>query len=219
MGDLAQRRLRRPDRRLTLLEAAERTFAEQGFDAARLDDIARAAGVTKAIVYRHFRSKDELFLETMREACLSLERSMEAAMCAGGSLDARISRCLRVWFDFVAERRSGFALVAGHGGGTDAAVELSNATRDRIVRQIADAISWRMHGVDPHEARLIGEGVVRTIVGAAEAVAAWWAENKPYPVEVAWLTVVNVTWLGIDRLVHGELWLPTNDEVRSATIG
>ncbi|MGH2760118.1 MAG: TetR/AcrR family transcriptional regulator [Actinomycetota bacterium] len=217
MSDLAQRRLPPFHRRRTLLQAAERTFAERGFDGARLDDIARAAGVTKAIVYRHFTSKDELFLETMREACQSLEQSMEAAMCAGGSLDAVISRCLRVWFDFVAERRSGFALVAGHGRGTDAALELSKATRDRIVRRIADAIPWRMRGVDQAEARRIGEGIVRSIVGAAEAVAAWWSETKPYPVEVAWLTVVNVTWLGIDRLVRGDLWLPSSEEVRSAT--
>jgi hypothetical protein len=68
-----------------------------------------------------------------------------------------------------------------------------------------------MPGVGPAEARKVGEGTVRSIVGAAEAVASWWAQTKPYPIDVAWLTVMNLNWLGIERLMQGELWLPRSE--------
>ncbi|MBS2080005.1 helix-turn-helix domain-containing protein, partial [Mycobacterium tuberculosis] len=45
------------DRRLKLLSAAERLFAERGFLAVRLEDIGAAAGVSGPAIYRHFPSK------------------------------------------------------------------------------------------------------------------------------------------------------------------
>jgi AcrR family transcriptional regulator len=44
-----------------LLAVAEREFGAKGLEGARVDDIARAAGVTKQLVYNYYRSKDELF--------------------------------------------------------------------------------------------------------------------------------------------------------------
>ncbi|MGB3351146.1 MAG: helix-turn-helix domain-containing protein [Mycobacterium sp.] len=48
--------------RSLLLDAAEEVFAEKGFTAATLDDIAHAAGYTKGAIYKHFATKEELFL-------------------------------------------------------------------------------------------------------------------------------------------------------------
>jgi len=48
--------------RALLLDAAEEVFAEKGFTPASLDDIARAAGYTKGAIYKHFATKEELFL-------------------------------------------------------------------------------------------------------------------------------------------------------------
>ncbi|WP_280435954.1 TetR/AcrR family transcriptional regulator [Nocardia carnea] len=55
-----ERRLERT--RALLLDAAEEVFAEKGFAAATLDDIAHAAGYTKGAIYKHFSVKEELFL-------------------------------------------------------------------------------------------------------------------------------------------------------------
>ncbi|MEU1955639.1 TetR/AcrR family transcriptional regulator [Nocardia rhamnosiphila] len=55
-----ERRLERT--RSLLLDAAEEVFAENGFAAATLDDIAHAAGYTKGAIYKHFAVKEELFL-------------------------------------------------------------------------------------------------------------------------------------------------------------
>jgi AcrR family transcriptional regulator len=48
--------------RSLLLDAAEEVFAEKGFAPATLDDIAHAAGYTKGAIYKHFATKEELFL-------------------------------------------------------------------------------------------------------------------------------------------------------------
>lgn len=48
--------------RSLLLDAAEDVFAEKGFAPATLDDIAHAAGYTKGAIYKHFATKEELFL-------------------------------------------------------------------------------------------------------------------------------------------------------------
>jgi AcrR family transcriptional regulator len=48
--------------RSLLLDAAEEVFAEKGFTPATLDDIAHAAGYTKGAIYKHFATKEDLFL-------------------------------------------------------------------------------------------------------------------------------------------------------------
>lgn len=55
-----ERRLERT--RSLLLDAAEEVFAEKGFTPASLDDIARTAGYTKGAIYKHFTTKEDLFL-------------------------------------------------------------------------------------------------------------------------------------------------------------
>ena len=53
--------------RRRLLAAAERTFARDGFEAARLEDIARSAGYTRGAFYAHFRSKEEIFFALLED--------------------------------------------------------------------------------------------------------------------------------------------------------
>src|ERR1700742_4761475 len=53
---------RKSDRRLQLLAAAERLFAERGFLAVRLEDIGAAAGVSGPAIYRHFPNKESLLV-------------------------------------------------------------------------------------------------------------------------------------------------------------
>lgn len=55
------------DAREDLLEAAARVFAEKGFQAASVDEIAERAGVSKGALYWHFESKDDLFFALLEE--------------------------------------------------------------------------------------------------------------------------------------------------------
>jgi AcrR family transcriptional regulator len=61
-------RMRRADRREQILRAAARAFGRAGFAATSLDDVAREAGVTRAILYRHFDSKADLYRAVLDQA-------------------------------------------------------------------------------------------------------------------------------------------------------
>ena len=58
---VGKERLSREARRNLILDAATEVFGRQGFEATRMDDVAKAAGVAKGLVYKHFPSKDALF--------------------------------------------------------------------------------------------------------------------------------------------------------------
>ena len=59
-------RLKAPQRREQLLEVATKLFAKLGYEATTTAAIAEAAGVTEPILYRHFKSKQELFVAIVR---------------------------------------------------------------------------------------------------------------------------------------------------------
>lgn len=79
-------RLNHPTRR-RMLEAAETRFAADGYDAARVDDIAATAGVSKSHLYYHFASKAELLkaLVDLRVAeLLAVKDRLMAGLDVGG---------------------------------------------------------------------------------------------------------------------------------------
>jgi AcrR family transcriptional regulator len=59
---------RRQQTREYLLQAAAQVFAERGFHAATLDEVAAAAGFTKGAVYSNFKNKEDLFLALLEDA-------------------------------------------------------------------------------------------------------------------------------------------------------
>jgi AcrR family transcriptional regulator len=65
------RRRRKEARPAEIIEAGFAEFAEKGFAAARLDDVARRAGVAKGTIYRYFENKEALFLAAVRSRVAS----------------------------------------------------------------------------------------------------------------------------------------------------
>ena len=66
-----------------VLEAAHALFLAKGYEAASMDAVAKAAGVSKATVYAHFNSKDELFAAIVTRICGQLTRDIKAVIEAG----------------------------------------------------------------------------------------------------------------------------------------
>src|SRR5580765_7709635 len=56
-------------KRRQIIEGAREAFLAQGFDAASMNDIARAAGVSKGTLYVYFQDKEHLFAEIVQEEC------------------------------------------------------------------------------------------------------------------------------------------------------
>lgn len=65
-------------KRAKIVEVAIRHFAEQGYHAARVEDIAAELSIAKGSVFQHFKSKDGLFLEAYKRAVRSFPKYMQA---------------------------------------------------------------------------------------------------------------------------------------------
>jgi AcrR family transcriptional regulator len=85
------RLLKRPERRQALMEAAARAFARGGYAATSLDDVAAEAGVTRALIYRHFDSKTQLYRAVLDDMRDKLQRATGAPdRMEPASLDALV---------------------------------------------------------------------------------------------------------------------------------
>ena len=101
--DAPNRRSRlKSDRRLQLLSAAERLFAERGFVAVRLEDIGAAAGVSGPAIYRHFPNKESMLVELLVGISARLlagardvtARGLDAAVALDGLVDFHLDFAL-----------------------------------------------------------------------------------------------------------------------------
>jgi TetR/AcrR family transcriptional regulator len=87
-------RPRSEGKRTRIVDAAMRHFAEQGYDAARVGDLAAMLGIAKGSIFQHFGSKDGLFFETYKKAVRSFPRYLDAPaeVCDRGFFEV-----LRYW--------------------------------------------------------------------------------------------------------------------------
>ena len=96
----ARWRRRKDARPQEILEAALSVFAEKGFAAARMDDIAARARVSKGTIYLYFPNKEELFREVVR--AIVVDRLRQAAAEAGEDNPVdELKRYLRAHWNFV----------------------------------------------------------------------------------------------------------------------
>jgi AcrR family transcriptional regulator len=82
------KRMGRAQRRDQILAAATRAFARSGFVGTGLDDIAAEAGVSRAILYRHFDTKHDLYRDVLDRVCGRLAATVGES--PGGFTDAAI---------------------------------------------------------------------------------------------------------------------------------
>lgn len=86
-------------------------FAQEGYHRASMEAMARAAGVTKPVLYQHFPSKLDLLRAVATEATLELERVVTAAMNSGAVSKQPYTDAVRALYDFAEQRPNQFLLV------------------------------------------------------------------------------------------------------------
>ena len=208
----SRRRMTAEERRAAILESALAVFAERGYHPSSIDDIAREAGISKALIYEHFRSKqalyDDLLAQNARELLTRLGRALAGVEAEAGA--ARLATGLDAFFGFVEDHRAAWRILFRDAADPDTAASL-----DRLFEQdtmvVADLIAE-----DPG-ARDLDDGaggdrairlLAQMLVGAVQTVANWWADHREVPRPVVVETVMDFAWLGLDRLSRGERWPP-----------
>ncbi len=89
----------RQEKRDRIIDAAVDVFADKGFRAARISDIARAAGVADGTIYLYFDNKDELLITIFEEKMGELLIRLRQALAGGGSPTERMRRYARFHFE------------------------------------------------------------------------------------------------------------------------
>ncbi len=74
-----------------ILDIAETVFAEKGFDATSMSEVARLAGVSKANIFHHFGSKRGLYLAVIRAACRDTREALQQTRGSGESVADRLA--------------------------------------------------------------------------------------------------------------------------------
>jgi AcrR family transcriptional regulator len=92
---------RKAARPAEILAAALACFAERGFTATRMDDVAARAGVTKGTVYLYFPNKEELFKALIRSEMLPNLERLEAVASADVPASVLLEQLLAVWVGHV----------------------------------------------------------------------------------------------------------------------
>jgi AcrR family transcriptional regulator len=196
MAATAQRkRLPVAERRAIIVEAAGRLFGERGYDATRLDDIAAAAGVTKPVLYRHFDSKQTLYLALLARHREDLS-SFAGAIPAKGSPAERMRAVLEVWFAYVeAHSYAWKMLFRDTGGGPEIEAyrrEVHARARAVLVGMIGELSGEREAPIPPREREPLAE----LLSMGMGSLVLWWIETPGVPREAIVEAMARV-WAGL----------------------
>jgi AcrR family transcriptional regulator len=169
-----RRRLTVEDRRHELIEAALVLFSSRPADEVTLDDVASAAGVSRALAYRYFGTRAEMYVAAMRTAADRLLALLDPPH--DDSPLTRVTAAVHRYFDFVEEHATGFqALLAGHPAAQPGTVgEIVEEVRGALFDRLVEGMGRRHVSA---ELRL----ALRTWIAAAEAAALDWLSNRDLP--------------------------------------
>jgi AcrR family transcriptional regulator len=180
-------------RRRQLLEVALTVFGEQGFHTTSMNDVAEAAGVTKPVLYQHFRSKRDLYREVLTDVGGQLLDAITKATTAARSPHEQVELGFGAYFRFVADNEAAFRVLFG--GGTRRDEEF--AAQVAVVEgAIADAIATLIdvEGLTAPERRQLAHG----LVGLAEGTSRLWvAGGAQEPPEQLAALVADLAWRGL----------------------
>src|SRR3954449_12888489 len=111
MSTTPKRRLTAEERRTGILDAALAVFSERGYHDAAIDEIAGEAGVSKALIYEHFASKQELYANLLESHASELSDRLAAAVAGVEGSELRLETGLDAFFRFVEERREAWRIL------------------------------------------------------------------------------------------------------------
>ena len=194
-----QTRLSGEERRASIAAAATEVFAKRGYEGARIEEIADAAGVSKALIYEHFDGKRELYAYVMRRGTEeSLERVLGAAG-EGKSSVSRMQRGLGAFLDYVAENPTTWRVIEQEASDPEI-IALDQSQQRRSQRAIAELLASDpeicSEDLPPEQIEVLAV----MINGASVRAANWWIENPSLKRNDLLIYMMRFLWLGLQPL-------------------
>lgn len=171
-------RLTRDRRGQQLLDVAERLFADHGFKDTSMEDVARGAGVTRTVVYRHYATKEAIFIACVQRARADLEHRLGDLICAGKDqllMGDVFERVADVFFQILEQDPGRWAMLYSTGPGVSEDVVNHVATlRIDTVNRIADVIGHCVTNMEPDRINAYAHAVS----GVTEQLGNWWLSHQ-----------------------------------------
>jgi AcrR family transcriptional regulator len=205
-----RKRLTGEERRVAILDSALTVFARRGYHASSIDDIAREAGVSKALIYEHFTSKQDLYAELLEQHAGELFSALaEAISEAGRDASARLVVGFDAFCGFVEEHTVAWRMLFREATDPEAVAVLDRVTAE-VTSFVAGVIRedpGSRRGPEDETVRQHGVQVTaQLLVGAVQSLANWWADHQELPRERIVEMTMDFAWLGLQRLSRGERW-------------
>ena len=194
-----------------MVGAAQAVFAERGYHAASMDEIAERSGITKPMLYSYFGSKEALFVRCQRDSGDELRRILAEA----GS-DPDVPPAERLWhallgvFEFIEAHRDGWAVYHAESPGTGGPIEQSaTAARQEFGDLVADLLAANAaeQGIAPELTEHLS-ALAHALTGALMGLSVWWLRHPGQPKELQALRLMNFAWMGFGDLLDGRLFIP-----------
>lgn len=191
-----QTRMKPEDRERQLLEVAQRMFVERGYQGTAMEDIARAAGVTRPVVYKLFGNKDGIYLACLNKAREVLNSYIIEYAMKGQGLEGRLKGGIEGYFSFVENERDTFRFLYDSGAAVAGpAAEAASKLRFDTVARIALLIQDLKNVVSDEE--IIA--TAHALSGAGEQLAKWWLTQAGVPKAKVVNTMFNLLWAGLGQ--------------------
>ena len=198
-----RRRRLSPQRRRALIDqAATKVFAERGYQAATLQEIAAFAGVVASVIYDHYGSKEDLYLTLLNEHSRALREEtirLPPATDIRGGLQLQIDDFYRgiesdtfLWRTMFFDPAPDAKIAAAH---SELQEEASQAMREAL-----QAGSRRREEVRPGD--VVGATMLAELVrGALNGLAQWWWAHPEVPRRAVVEAAMSLLWDGLSKRV------------------
>ena len=196
-----------------MVEAASGLFAEHGFSGVSMDDIAKASGITKPMLYAYFDSKEGLFAACAQRAGEQLRDDLRQV-----SERRELPPDERLWvgvdrvFRFVEENHDSWLLLYPDGALASGSLGSGAvAARDEMVSLLTQLFirTAREQGLSEQAVAQV-ESIAHSLTAATIAAASRWAAHENEPRDIAALRLMNLLWMGCGALLEGKLWRPAS---------
>jgi AcrR family transcriptional regulator len=184
------------ERREQLLDVGRALFAEKGFDATSIEEIAARARVSKPVVYEHFGGKEGLYAVVVDREMSDLLSRLTNALSADHPRQL-VERAALALLTYIEEETDGFRILT-----RDSPVASSSGTFSSLLNDIASQVEHilaREFQSRKMQAKL-APMYAQMLVGMVALTGQWWLEErKPKREEVA-AHLVNLGWNGLAHL-------------------
>ena len=184
------------ERREQLLDVSRALFAEKGFDATSVEEIAHRASVSKPVVYEHFGGKEGIYAVVVDREMSDLLDRLTSALSEGHPRKL-VEQAALALLTYIEEQTDGFRILV-----RDSPVASTSGTFSSLLNDIASQVEYLLaaefkeRGFDPKLAGLYSQA----LVGMVALTGQWWLEaRKPKRDEVA-AHLVNLAWYGLSEL-------------------